>query len=1275
MVRVALQATQKRLPGKERNVSRWTGLVITILLAFAVSGMAKDWVPVDPSGSAREAEARVIDSDAGGLAIDVVVPGFFAESTASDRGEVALRIPGAQALNIEGAPDLPSVTYFVAVPGHGGVELVATKSDVRRFADYAVAPCVATDDGDAPAGAARDAGVYSSDGLFPREPVVVGAPVVMRDVRFVPVTVHPVRWNPATGELAAAGRMNVRLEFTESGPNEKTVTRSYRSEAFEPIYESFLLNYEDLPREEVRRGSYLVITQDTYAAQLGDFVEWKTRRGVETVLVTLSEIGAGPTKEDIKDYIQNAYETWDNPPEYVLLVGDTWTGGEAFPCFYVSLGGPQDPTDHPYALLEGGDYFPEVMVGRMAIDTSTEATVAGLKSISYERGDAATDAWYERALMSAGNYGGTHVTSPRQTALRVGEMLVRHGYAQIDTIFYKPVTSPVPIMNSIDSGLSVVNYRGWGNADGWEYPHFTVDDVYSLANGNTLPIMTSFVCGTGNYDSWGSDPCFAEAWIRAGTPGALKGGPAVFAPSHFNTHTKENNYVCVGFYEGMLFEDMRHFGQAALRGKIELLRHFPYEAGPGETMEFYFHIYNVIGDPELYLRTGIPGSFAVNHDASIPLGDNSLELRVTDDSGNAVPGAEVVVWKDGESHETYELEGGKNITMPLNAQTAGTAYVTVVGKNMRPYTGTVAVTQDDQYVAWYSHTLDDNEAGPSSGNDDGVVNPGEIVELNVSLKNYGTVTATDVSCELSVADGSEYVTVTDAASSYSDIAGGTVVAGSDDFAFSVAEGCPDGTEIAFDLVASAGTARATYESELRIVVGAPVLSFDSMVVSDGGDGVLDPGETATLTVTLANTSYLDATSVAGTLRGPASGLTVSDDSSAWGTVPGDGTASNSGNTFTVTAAGDVATGHEFTLVVDLSGDDGLSQFVIVPLVVGTPSTSDPQGPDAYGYYCYDDTDTGYSEAPTYSWLEIDPSYGGSGTDTGLGFEDVLDMALPFTFRYYGEEFDTIAVCGNGNVGLGGAPYWEHQPRNARIPCPIGPDAMIAPFWDSLFPSDPDTAGGTGKVLTRDMGDGRFVVQWSRVGTGYDNGGNTQTLELVLYDQDVYPTTTGDGEILFQYHTIANTDTHNYATVGIENPTQSDGLEYTYFNLYADEAAPLADGRAIKYTTDPPDAYDSTGVDDVVAGPDVVLHGNRPNPFNPATVVSFNLPARAETRLVVYDVAGREVATLFEGVAGPGDHSVTWDGRTESGAQAATGVYFARLEAMGEERSVKMVLLK
>jgi len=687
-------------------------------------------------------------------------------------------------------------------------------------------------------------------------------------------------------------------------------------------------------------------------------------------------------------------------------------------------------------------------------------------------------------------------------------------------------------------------------------------------------------------------------------------------------------------------------------------------------VDYYFNIYSIIGDPELWLRFDSPDGFIVSHETTVDLGQNFLEISVTDLGGNVVPSAEVILYKADEFIESRVLTDDSNVLMPMPAETAGTVHVTVCRSEFKPYTGQAAVGTPAEYVGYYGHAVDDDGSGLSSGNGDGVVNPGETIELAVTLKNYGTATVSGVGCSFDAAEHSPWLSiVTPQSASYGTISGGGTASGSQPFVFEVLGGCPDGEELVFLLEATDG-ARATYESEVRITVGAPALSYYALTIS--GDGVLDPGETATLTVTLANDGPVGASSVSGTLRAPTSGLTAGDTSGYWGTIATSGMASNSGNTFQVTAAAGVAVGHEFLLAVDLTGDDGLTQFVVFPLVVGTVTTADPSGSDTHGYYCYDDTDTAYGEAPTYSWVELDPSYGGSGTDLGMGYDDMVDVALPFAFRYCGEDFSTIGICSNGNIGMGSQPEWETQPRNTPIGAALGPAGMIAPFWDDLNPN----AGG--KVLYENLGGGRFAVEWSRVKSTYVDTTSLvpyeQTFGLILYDQDVYPTESGDGEIVFQYHTIANADTANGATVGIENLNQTDGLEYSFFMMYPDHAAPLAGGRAIKFTTDPPDGYPSTGVDDEVTLGVRVL-GNRPNPFNPVTKIAFSMPAAAEATLAVFDIAGRRVVTLVDREVEAGRHEVVWNGTNEAGDPVASGVYFSRLMAMGEEHSAKMVLLK
>jgi len=87
----------------------------------------------------------------------------------------------------------------------------------------------------------------------------------------------------------------------------------------------------------------------------------------------------------------------------------------------------------------------------------------------------------------------------------------------------------------------------------------------------------------------------------------------------------------------------------------------------------------------------------------------------------------------------------------------------------------------------------------------------------------------------------------------------------------------------------------------------------------------------------------------------------------------------------------------------------------------------------------------------------------------------------------------------------------------------------------------------------------------------------------------------------------------------------------------------------------------------------VLHANRPNPGRPRTVIVFDLPEPCEVRLRVFDVTGRQVAALTEGLHPAGRHAVPWNGQTVTADRVQTGVYFYRLEAGSFSQTRKMMI--
>ena len=88
-----------------------------------------------------------------------------------------------------------------------------------------------------------------------------------------------------------------------------------------------------------------------------------------------------------------------------------------------------------------------------------------------------------------------------------------------------------------------------------------------------------------------------------------------------------------------------------------------------------------------------------------------------------------------------------------------------------------------------------------------------------------------------------------------------------------------------------------------------------------------------------------------------------------------------------------------------------------------------------------------------------------------------------------------------------------------------------------------------------------------------------------------------------------------------------------------------------------------------------LEQNYPNPFNPVTTIRFTVPETAPVKLVVYNVLGQKVRTIFDEVATPGVYNLQWDGRDDNGRPLGSGIYFYRLDSKDFSKTKKMILLK
>jgi hypothetical protein len=88
-----------------------------------------------------------------------------------------------------------------------------------------------------------------------------------------------------------------------------------------------------------------------------------------------------------------------------------------------------------------------------------------------------------------------------------------------------------------------------------------------------------------------------------------------------------------------------------------------------------------------------------------------------------------------------------------------------------------------------------------------------------------------------------------------------------------------------------------------------------------------------------------------------------------------------------------------------------------------------------------------------------------------------------------------------------------------------------------------------------------------------------------------------------------------------------------------------------------------------------LHGNYPNPFNPTTTISFDLPKAATVNLDIFNLRGQKVRSLVNTELPSGTHNAVWNGRDDAGSPVSSGVYLYRLSNGEREITRRMVLMK
>ncbi|MCX7756738.1 MAG: C25 family cysteine peptidase [candidate division WOR-3 bacterium] len=458
---------------------------------------------------------------------------------------------------------------------------------------------------------------------------------------------------------------------------------------------------------------YLIITHDNFYNAIKPLAEWKQRKGIPTKIVKLSDIGASPSNISvIKNYIVNAYNTWNPRPEYVLLVG---SGS------YIAA---ENSSYDDYYGNVSGDYKMELAVGRFPVTSVTQCSVLVRKTLGYERSPYMTDTLWFRKGTTIVREGGDEDDTVYWNDARYTHNLWRQvPYLRIDSLSSARGSNSNSVTSAINDGRAYVLYRGTATVN-WYQPFQNINPS-NLTNGYKLPVIVSATCATMSlfYDDY-----LGNRFMNAGTTTNPRGSVAFLGTTVSATGTglaRLRGAVVQQFFKAVFVERIYRLGDAFKRAKFVL----DSLALPGYNQTRYRE-WNLFGDPELNLWTTKPQRLTVICDTNVTTVPQNYTITVRN-SVNSLPiaNALVCVMMDTLIYQYGYTNAQGQITFFINPPHPDSMYITVTAPNYIPY-------EKDIYVRYGQLTHD---VGVSEILEpQGTIHTQMSVIPKVRIKNYGS---------------------------------------------------------------------------------------------------------------------------------------------------------------------------------------------------------------------------------------------------------------------------------------------------------------------------------------------------------------------------------------------------------------------------------------------------------------------------------------------------------------------------------------------------------
>ncbi len=553
---------------------------------------------------------------------------------------------------------------------------------------------------------------------------------------------------------------------------------------------------------------------------------------------------------------------------------------------------------------------------------------------------------------------------------------------------------------------------------------------------------------------------------------------------------------------------------------------------------------------------------------------------------------------------------------PVGSDTSG--WFVLPPKSLGIFTATGApeiVTVYPPPGSWLSFMaayVDDDTLGASQGNDDEEMDAGETGEIRTSLRNVGGSSATQISAVLRTNDS--LCVVLDSVATFPDLGPGDE--GKPLLPFVIHMDPEVGAYHAtpFTLEVSAEVNRETqfWHHTFTLFSGAPSIGFSGYAVDDGDDGLLDPGEIASLQVWLRNGGSEGATGLTGRLRTLSPHVEILQDIANLDSLQR-GESDSLFPPFEILVSSDCPDPEVLPFTVNVSADLGISREVAFELPVGgfadnveggTGEWEHLSGLPGYGDAWHRSMLRNHTPGGSWSWKC-------GAVDSGGVYNDMLDAILVSP---------EVTLATHTELR-----FW-HYIRAEMAPGHFGyvldggiVEASInGGSWQQVYP-----ATGYEFLIAASEPPGPFPPE-TPVFSGFCG-----------WQEEVFELTGYEGTIRFRFR---------FGSDG------SEGQE----GWYVDDVMVLGSSSL---------PADAIVAEELPLHPGLQVAG--PCPFKDRTAILYDVARPGDVELSILDLEGRVIRHLVRGSVQPGRHRITWNGCDQAGRPVPAGLYFYRLRSRGE----------